>query len=75
MYTTHGHFHANKYLLLQILQIPDEIRLMTDAELVRALTHLNYVPGPITVHSRSLYERIYVRLLNDMDDVCMNIIT
>ncbi len=38
---------------------------MTDQELVKALALFNFTSGPINSSSRSLYERIYWKYLND----------
>eukprot|EP00047_Mylnosiga_fluctuans_P020937 m.98095 g.98095 ORF g.98095 m.98095 type:complete len:232 (-) comp8688_c0_seq2:1672-2367(-) len=57
----------------EISQIPEDVLSMTDAELVKAMVALGYVPGPMTTSSRSLYERIYVRLLKNKNDT--NLVT
>jgi hypothetical protein len=46
-------------------QVPEPVQAMTDSELVKALAVLGIAAGPITSSSRTLYERIYVRKLNE----------
>lgn len=42
---------------------------MSDAELVHALKVLKYEPGPMTVSSRSIYERLYMNLAKEQEVV------